>query len=53
VHLLLEGMTSNVGALHRPARQADPIKVDSADPADAMGQLAVLLLALFAQMDRT
>ncbi len=32
---------------------ADPIKVDSADPADAMGQLAVLLLALFAQMERT
>ncbi len=32
---------------------ADPIKVDSADPADPMGQLAVLLLALFAQMERT
>jgi len=32
---------------------ADPIKVDSADPADPMGQLAVVLLALFAQMDRT
>ncbi len=32
---------------------ADPIKVDSADPADAMGQLAVMLLALFAQMERT
>ncbi len=32
---------------------ADPIKVDSADPADAMGQLAVALLALFAQMERT
>jgi DNA invertase Pin-like site-specific DNA recombinase len=35
---------------------ADPIKVDSvdsADPADAMGQLAVVLLALFAQMERT
>jgi len=31
---------------------ADPIKVDSADPADAMGQL-VVLLALFAQMERT
>ncbi len=29
---------------------ADPIKVDPADP---MGQLAVRLLALFAQMDRT
>ncbi len=32
---------------------ADPIRVDSADPADAMGQLAVGLLALFAQMERT
>jgi len=32
---------------------ADPIKVDSADPADPMGQLAVVLLALFARMDRT
>jgi len=32
---------------------ADPIKVDSADPADPMGQLAVVLLALFAQMERT
>jgi len=31
---------------------ADPIKVDSADPTDAMGQL-VVLLALFAQMERT
>ena len=32
---------------------ADPIKVDSADPADPLGQLAVVLLALFARMDRT
>jgi len=32
---------------------ADPIKVDSADPADPMGELAVVLLALFAQMERT
>jgi len=32
---------------------ADPIKVDSADPTDPMGQLAVVLLALFAQMERT
>jgi DNA invertase Pin-like site-specific DNA recombinase len=32
---------------------ADPIKVNSADPADPMGQLAVVLLALFAQMERT
>ena len=32
---------------------ADPIKADSADPAGAMGQLAVVLLALFAQMEQT
>ncbi len=32
---------------------ADPIKVDSADPGDPMAQLAVVLLALFAQMERT
>jgi DNA invertase Pin-like site-specific DNA recombinase len=32
---------------------ADPIKVDSSDPADPMGQLALVLLALFAQMERT
>jgi len=32
---------------------ADPIKVDSADPADPMGHLPVVLLALFAQMERT
>ncbi len=32
---------------------ADPIKVDSTDSADPMGQLAVVLLALFAQMERT
>ncbi len=32
---------------------ADPIKVDSTNPADPMGQLAVVLLALFAQMERT
>jgi len=32
---------------------ADPIKVDSADPTDPMGQLALVLLALFAQMERT
>ncbi|MCL3862998.1 recombinase family protein [Actinotalea sp. K2] len=32
---------------------ADPIKVDSANPRDPMGQLAVVLLALFAQMERT
>lgn len=32
---------------------ADPIQVDSANPADPMAQLAVVLLALFAQMERT
>ncbi len=30
-----------------------PVKVDSADPADVVGQLAVMLLALFAQMEWT
>ena len=32
---------------------ADPIKVDSSNPNDPMAQLAVVLLALFAQMERT
>jgi len=32
---------------------ADPIKVDSSNSADPMAQLAVVLLALFAQMERT
>ena len=32
---------------------ADPIRVDSANPSDPMAQLAVVLLALFAQMERT
>jgi DNA invertase Pin-like site-specific DNA recombinase len=32
---------------------ADPIKVNSSNPADPMAQLAVVLLALFAQMERT
>jgi DNA invertase Pin-like site-specific DNA recombinase len=32
---------------------ADPIRVDTTDPTDPMGQLAVVLLALFAQMERT
>jgi len=32
---------------------ADPIKVDSSIPGDPMAQLAVVLLALFAQMERT
>jgi DNA invertase Pin-like site-specific DNA recombinase len=32
---------------------ADPIKVDSSNPDDPMGQLALVLLALFAQMEHT
>ena len=32
---------------------ADPIRVDSSRPEDPMAQLAVVLLALFAQMERT
>ena len=32
---------------------ADPIRIDSANPADPMAQLAVVLLALFGQMERT
>jgi DNA invertase Pin-like site-specific DNA recombinase len=32
---------------------ADPIRVDSSDPEDPMAQLAVVLLALFGQMERT
>lgn len=32
---------------------ADPIKIDSSNPSDPMAQLAVVLLALFAQMERT
>ncbi len=32
---------------------ADPIKVDSSRPEDPMAQLAVVLLALFAQMEGT
>ena len=32
---------------------ADPIKVDSSNPDDPMAQLAVVLLAMFAQMERT
>jgi predicted site-specific integrase-resolvase len=32
---------------------ADPIKIDSTHPEDPMAQLAVVLLALFAQMERT
>ena len=32
---------------------ADPIKVDSSNPEDPMSQLAVVMLALFGQMERT
>jgi DNA invertase Pin-like site-specific DNA recombinase len=32
---------------------ADPIRIDSANPRDPMAQLAVVLLALFGQMERT
>ncbi|BAH50600.1 recombinase family protein [Rhodococcus opacus] len=32
---------------------ADPIRIDSTNPDDPMGQLAVVLLALFGQMERT
>ncbi len=32
---------------------ADPIRIDSGRPDDPMAQLAVVLLALFAQMERT
>ena len=32
---------------------ADPIRVDSGNPDDPMAQLAVVMLALFAQMERT
>ena len=32
---------------------ADPIRVDSVNPDDPMAQLAVVMLALFAQMERT
>lgn len=32
---------------------ADPIRIDSANPNDPMAQLAVVLLGLFGQMERT
>ncbi|QSE87873.1 recombinase family protein (plasmid) [Rhodococcus pseudokoreensis] len=32
---------------------ADPVRIDSTNPDDPMGQLAVVLLALFGQMERT
>ncbi len=32
---------------------ADPIRIDSANPDDPMAQLAVVMLALFGQMERT
>ncbi len=48
LHLIHELTERGVGVRNL----ADPIKVDSADPADPMGRLAVSL-ALFAQMERT
>jgi len=48
LHLIHELTERGVGVRNL----ADPIKVDSADPADPMGQL-VVLLALFAQMEGT
>lgn len=32
---------------------ADPIRIDTTDPDDPMAQLAIVMLALFAQMERT
>jgi len=49
LHLIHELTERGVGVRNL----ADPIKVNSADPTDAMGRLAVVLLALFAQMERT
>jgi len=48
LHLIHELTERGVGVRNL----ADPIKADSADPADPMGQL-VVLLALFAQMEGT
>ena len=39
--------------VERPGNVADPIKVDSSRPDDPMAQLAMVLLALFAQIERT
>lgn len=46
--------------IHDPAERgvgvrnlADPIRVDSSNPEDPMSQLAVVMLALFGQMERT
>ena len=47
LHLIHELTERGVGVRNL----ADPIKVDSADPADPMAQLAVVLLTLFAQME--
>jgi DNA invertase Pin-like site-specific DNA recombinase len=49
IHELAELAERGVGVRNL----ADPIKVDSANPADPMAQLAVVLLALLAQMERT
>lgn len=45
------------GQLRRAGRRirnlADPIRVDSINPEDPMSQLAVVMLVLFGQMERT
>jgi len=47
---LIHGLTERGAGVRN---LADPIKVDSAQSADAVVLLAVVLLALFAQMERT
>ena len=49
LHLIHELAERGVGIRNL----ADPIKVDSSNPSDPMAQLAVVLLALFAQLERT
>ena len=49
LHLIHELAERGVGIRNL----ADPIKVDSSNPSDPMAQLAVVLLALFGQMERT
>ncbi len=47
---LIHDLTERGVGVRNPA---DPIKTDSANPADPMAQLALVLLALFGQMERT
>jgi hypothetical protein len=49
LNLIHELAERGVGVRNR----ADPIRVDSSNPADPMAQLAVVLLALFGQVERT